>query len=144
MVDIWLRLARRSPGSKTSNPSCLIPGAPAPSTPKERHQMRAHAHFISQQLACRAPQGPPSQVDNRMNLLPAPLGLIGMRRYQGQGDGPHRGLVNTRGSLAGMQEGAAGSWGRWPMGVSSCHAASCVEGGPRSASRRHRGLSYTI
>ena len=64
---------RRSPGSKTSNPSCLIPGAPAPFTPKERHQMRAHAHFISQQLACRAPQGPPSRVDNRMNLLPTPL-----------------------------------------------------------------------
>ena len=46
---------------------------PDPFTPKERHQMRAHAHFISQQLACRAPQGPPSRVDNRMNLLPAPL-----------------------------------------------------------------------
>ena len=38
------------------------------------------------------------------------------------------------------------SWGPGKAGIQSgpCHAAPCVRGGPGSASRRHRGLSYTI
>lgn len=41
-------------------------------------------------------------------------------------------------------QGAAGCRGRRPIQGGSCHAASCVGGGPCSVSRRHRGLSYTI
>lgn len=44
-----------------------------------------------------------------------------------------------------MQRGwEAGAQGGQPIQGCPCHAASCVCGDPRSASRRHRGLSYTI
>ena len=59
--------------------------------------MRASAHFISQQLVCRAPQGPPSQVDNRMNLLAAPLSL-GPWGQWGRGDTRGRGTGLTEAS----------------------------------------------
>lgn len=63
----------------------------------------------------------------------------------GLGAGPHRGFVNTRGSLAGMLGGwRAGAQGRQAIQGGPCHTAPCVRGGPGSASRRHRGLSYTI